>query len=76
MEGTKWWLDSETVQSALVTYIPTIFLVLGLFGVKVTDSEAGSFVSGIVGVVGMIASTKAIIGRFKADKQITLNKFE
>jgi len=76
MEETKWWLDSETIKSALVTYIPAIFLVLGLFGVKVTDGEAGSFVSGIVGIVGMVASTKAIIGRFKVSKQIVLKKPE
>jgi len=74
MDNTKWWLDSQTVQGALLTYLPPIVMILGVFGVKIGDAETQAIIQGVVGLVGAIGACLAIYGRFKADSKITIEK--
>ena len=72
MQDTKYWLNSTTVQGALVTLVPAIALVLKLFNVQLGSGEQQSIIDGVTAIVGLIGTIVAIIGRFRATKQITL----
>ena len=74
MDGQKWWLESTTVQGALLTVVPTVVTVLHLFGVNIQDAEMQTIVTGIAGICGMFGAIIAIIGRFNAEKSISLTK--
>ncbi len=74
MDSTKWWLDSTTVQGALMTYVPSIVVVLGLLHVQIGSGEINAIVNGIAGLMGLVGACMAIYGRFKANTLITTDK--
>lgn len=71
---TKWWLDSSTVRASLVAFTAAIVPALRLFGIDIGDGEVKSIVDGICGLITLMSVVWAIIGRFKADKPLTLKK--
>lgn len=74
MDGSKWWLDSQTVQGVLLTFVPTIIGILHAFGFAVGSGEIEIIVNGIAGIMGAIGATIAIVGRFNANSKISLEK--
>ncbi len=75
-DSTKWWLDSTTVQGALMTYVPSVMVVLNILHIQVGNGEVNALVSGIAGIMGLVGACMAIYGRFKAKTLITMNKDE
>ncbi len=73
-ETTKWWLNSTTVQGALMTYVPSVMVVLNILHVQVGNGEVNAVVNGIAGIMGLIGACMAIYGRFKAKTLITTDK--
>lgn len=71
MQDTKYWLDSTTIRGALVTVIPALVLIVKVFGVQIGSGEQQSLIDGVTAIVGLIGTIVAIIGRFRATKQLT-----
>lgn len=70
----KWWLNSTTIRGALVTILPVIVLALKAFGVDIATEEQDQFIDAIASVIGLIGTIYAIIGRFEAKKEISIEK--
>ena len=71
MQDTKYWLNSTTVQGALVTVIPAVVLIVKMFGVQIGNGEQQNLIDGVTAIAGLIGTVVAIIGRFRATKQLT-----
>ena len=62
----KWWLDSGTVQKALITLLPSIAIALKLFGVDFPETAQSAIIVLVLLGITTYASIKIIIDRFKA----------
>jgi uncharacterized membrane protein len=71
MQDTKYWLDSTTIRGALVTVIPAVVLIVKMFGVQIGNGEQQNLIDGVTAIAGLIGTVVAIIGRFRATKQLT-----
>ena len=71
MQDTKYWLDSTTIRGALVTVIPAVVLIVKMFGVQIGNGEQQNLIDGVTAIAGLISTVVAIIGRFRATKQLT-----
>lgn len=68
---TKRWLDSKTVRGTLMSLVPTLLVLFGVFGIGISNEELESIVEGIAALAGLIGSILAIYGRFTAKEDIT-----
>ena len=68
---TKFWLDSTTIRGALVTVLPALALILKACGIEIGEGERTALIDGIVAITGLIGTVYAIVGRFRATKQLT-----
>lgn len=71
---TKFWLDSTTVRGALITIFPAVILILKAFHVEIGDGEQNAIVDGLVALAGLIGTAYAILGRFRANSRITIER--
>lgn len=61
----KWWLDSGTVQKALITLLPSIAIALKIFGVDFPETAQSAVLVLVLLGITTYASIKIIIDRFK-----------
>lgn len=74
MDTSKWYLNSTTIRSALLACVPTIAMILRLFGIETSETEWGTFVDGVVGISGLIGFLGIVYGRAKASYKIRFTK--
>lgn len=72
-QGQKWWLDSQTIRSGLLTSVPTIVTVLALFNVQVENAQVELFVNGVAALVGVVGLVNLMLDRF-SKKDITFKR--
>ena len=72
-QGQKWWLNSQTVRSTLLTAVPTIVTLCALFNVQINNEQVELFVNGVAAVVGLVGIVNLMIDRFSR-KDITLKR--
>lgn len=77
-DSPKWWLDSGTVQKALLTLLPALAIVLQFFGVDFSDSRQNAVMVIVLLAISTYASIKLIVDRFNAGNKkiapLTLSK--
>ena len=78
MESTKWWLRSGSIQGALIAILPTIAIILKIFGVDFLPDEQDTLKkcipAVIVALAGIYGVIKAIVGRVQAKFGIRLGR--
>ena len=69
MESKK-YLKSQTIWGAILASVPMIVVVLGAFGIQITQNETSQIlnnidqiISGVIGILGII---NVVVGRSKA----------
>ena len=73
MQETKAWYESTTIHGIIITALSTLLSILALLGVNlgVGETEVTALVTGVMTLVGTVV---AIIGRVQANSGITLKK--
>lgn len=71
---TKHWLESLTIQGQLVSALPALYAIGKMFGLDLPDGTLESIVNGVSAIALVVGSIITVIGRFKADKPLSLNK--
>ena len=54
-----------------MTVIPAVVLIVKMFGVQIGNGEQQNLIDGVTAIAGLIGTVVAIIGRFRATKQLT-----
>ena len=73
MQETKAWYESTTIRGIIITAFSTLLSILALLGVNlgIGEREVTALVTGVMTLVGTVV---AIIGRVQANSGITLKK--
>jgi len=71
----KPYIQSQTIQGAIKVFIPVAVMLLQLFGVNIMPEEVNSFTDAIAGIIvgvsGIWGIVDVVIGRRKAEVQLS-----